>query len=175
MKKQFVLIGSILLVVLVLFVIVTIRNEGMKQDALPIISELTMSPEQTSEEYKASFLIFTHGTKRTFDAAMYRNQSNEVYIGEGNASILIVQSREVTWNDFFKTLPFSLTQECLITGTGETYCSGNGGKLRFFINNREDPAILEKQIQPQDKLLITFGTETGNQIVEQFNQIPSAE
>lgn len=47
----------------------------------------------TVVDYRASFAIFTNGLKRTFTAAMYHNQSEEVYIESSNPSIVFVKKK----------------------------------------------------------------------------------
>jgi len=133
------------------------------------------SNESVSEavDIKASFLIFTNGTKRTFADTMYHNLSNDVYIESAlNPTIVNVTKSGITWNDFFKTLPFELDTECLVTGTGQKFCDGNQEKLTFYLNGVEESSLLQKEIQSGDQALITFGNESEEQIKKQFEQIP---
>ena len=55
---------------------------------------------------KASFAIFTNGTFRLFTAAMYHNLSEDVFIQADNPNIVHVKKTGITWDVFFKTLPF---------------------------------------------------------------------
>ncbi|MBI2029615.1 hypothetical protein HYT02_04320 [Candidatus Gottesmanbacteria bacterium] len=111
----------------------------------------------TSNDFTASFEIFTNGTKRIFTAAMYHNQSPDVFIQNSDPSIIYVKKAGITWTDFFETLPFSINKTCLVTGTKETYCSQGNKKLRFFINGLEMPNALDLKIQPGDALRVTYG------------------
>lgn len=126
----------------------------------------------TPSNFTASFLIFTHGLKRNFTAEMYHNLSDEVYIAKENPAIIHVNAPNITWRNFFSTLPMGLSDTCLTTGTGQTFCDGTNGSLRFFINGEETPAVLEHKILPYDKLLITFGNSTMATISAQISQIP---
>lgn len=138
----------------------------------------TMSPKTSTNDlskvdYSASFAIFTNGTFRIFTAPMYHNLSNDVYIQADNPNIVYVKKNNITWNDFFKTLPFKLTKECLITGTKQTFCTDINGRLRFYVNGSEDVNALDKYIEKGDKLLVTYGNENEVQIQKQFQQIPN--
>jgi len=126
-----------------------------KQDNLNEQIVPTMTPEPT--DFTASFEIYTNGTKRIFTAAMYHNQSPDVFIQSQNPSIVYVTKTGITWAAFFETLPFSLTKQCLITGTKQTFCTSETKKLRFFLNNIETPDALEVKIQPGDELRVTYG------------------
>ena len=50
----------------------------------------------------------------------------------------------------------SLDKNCLVTGTKQTFCTNKTQKLRFYINNIEDPDALDKVIKNKDSLLVTF-------------------
>lgn len=134
-------------------------------------------------DYKASFAIFTHGTFRVFTAAMYHNLSEEVFIQADNPNIVHVKKNGVTWGDFFETLPFKLTRECLTTGTGETFCArstnsrqaGENADLKFYLNGVRADNILDKTINAGDQVLISYGNESDAQIQKQLQQIPSTD
>ncbi len=106
--------------------------------------------------FTATFEIFTNRTKRIFTDSKYHNQSQVVFIQDSDPSIIHVTQPNITWDYFFKTLPFSLTSDCLITGTKQTFCSNETQKLRFFINDVEQQNALELEINPNDQLRVVF-------------------
>ncbi len=124
-------------------------------------------------DYSAGFAIFTNGIFRIFTAAMYHNLSKDVYIQADNPNIVYVKKKGITWNDFFKTLPFKLTKDCLTTGTKQTFCTNINEKLRFYVNGKEDANALDNQIETGDQLLVTYGNENEAQIQKQLQQIPN--
>lgn len=131
--------------------------------------------QQAPVSYKAGFAIFTNGTFRVFTAAMYHNLSNDVYIQADNPNIVHIKNSGTTWNDFFKTLPFELTKECLTTGTKETFCTNKNATLQFYLDGKQDQNALDKQISAGDQLLVSYGNESKEQIKRQLQQIPEAE
>lgn len=135
------------------------------------ITNIKPSPTPNTN-IKASFAIFTNGTFRVFTASMYHNLSEDVYIESSNPNIVNVKKAGVTWNDFFSTLPFALTPECLTTGTNETFCTGNNGTLKFYINGEQRNNVLDQKINEGDKLLVTFGNESDEAIKRQFSKVP---
>jgi hypothetical protein len=139
-----------------------------------IIAEPTLeSTRPLVVDHKAAFAIFTNGLFRDFSAVMYHNLSPEVFIETGSPNVVQVKKSNVTWNDFFSTLPFALNNECLVTGTGETYCDGEGGSLRFYLNGELAPDALDMRIRNGDRLLVSFGSESSEEISEQFERIPT--
>jgi hypothetical protein len=141
-----------------------------QNDNTQLTKEVT--PIARATDVQASFAIFTNGTFRVFTAAMYHNLSSDVYIEASRPNVVKIKKTGVTWNDFFTTLPFSLTRECLITGTKETFCTGSNGKLQFYINGTKNSDVLNQEIQQGDKLLVTFGKESEDVIRRQFDRVP---
>ena len=142
-----------------LFLIATVGIIGLqfygKQNNLNEQTVITAPPKPT--DFTASFEIYTQGTKRSFSAAMYHNQSPDVFLQSQNPNTVYVKKAGITWADFFGTLPFSLTKECLVTGTKQTFCTTETQKLRFFLNNAEAPGALDLAIEPEDRLRVSYG------------------
>lgn len=114
------------------------------------------TPQNKFIDIKASFTIVTGNITRSFKAEKYHNQSPDVYIENINPTIVHVKKTGITWDDFFKTLPMKLTKDCLITGDGETLCSGKNGILKFYLNDIETPGLLDKEVRDGDKALIKY-------------------
>lgn len=131
----------------------------------------TVAPKETSVDYNASFAIFTRGTFRVFTAPMYHNLSTDVFIQADNPNIIRVKKSGITWDDFFKTLPFRLTNECLTTGTGQTFCTGQTSTLKFYLNGVKNDKLLEREIESGDRVLITYGPENETEIRRQIEKV----
>lgn len=123
-------------------------------------------------DYTASFAIFTKGIFRVFTSPKYHGLSQDVFIQKDNPNLVHVKKPQITWNDFFKTLPMELTKDCLTTGTKETFCTGENGTLKFYINGKKSDNFLQEKINAGDKALISFGNENDNQIQKQHQLIP---
>lgn len=125
--------------------------------------KISPTPSNTSSlppkftPFQAKFLIYTNGTRRIFTDPKYHNKSDEVYIEKQNPQLINVKKRDITWENFFTTLPMELTKDCLTTGTSQTFCTNNTHSLKFYINGNEEKNALDKIILPDDKLLVTYG------------------
>lgn len=135
-------------------------------------TELVSIPKEELVDYKASFAIFTNGTFRIFTAPMYHNLSPDVFIESINPNIVNVKKEGIIWNDFFKTLPMKLTKDCLTTGTGQNFCTGGSGKLKFYLNGKKIDDLLDLEIKNGDRALISFGNENETELQKQLEQIP---
>ena len=136
------------------------RRLNLSQVVIPTPTPMIMvTPTETVREikypFKASFQIVTNGLVRSFSNAMYQNQSPQAFIPSGMPATVEV-TKETTWREFFATLPFSLNEECLITGDGETLCDGEGGTLSFELNGEIAPKALSQTINSNDLLVVRY-------------------
>jgi hypothetical protein len=114
----------------------------------------TQPVETTS--YKADFEIYTNGIRRIFTDSKYHNLSKDLYITADKPDTIIINKKGLTWSDFFETLPMQLTPDCLTTGTGQTFCSNENHKLKFFLNDKETPDALSLLIEKDSALVVKY-------------------
>lgn len=138
-----------------------------------IVSTPAPTVQTENREDLASFAIYTHGTFRVFTSKMYHNKSAEIYIEGTNPNVILVKKPAATWEDFFNTLPMKLTNECLTTGTKETFCTGDSGTLKFYINEQKVENFVNQKIEDGDRSLITFGKESEEEIQKQMLTVPN--
>lgn len=129
-------------------------NKG-EQPVAESSPQATLTPE-TFTPFTATFEIHTNGTKRIFTDPRYHNLSDEIFLDASDPSAINVQVSGITWSEFFKSLPMQLSKDCLVTGTGQTFCSDESSKLKFMINNVEDPNALDKEIKSGDHLEVVY-------------------
>lgn len=128
---------------------------------------------QEATETKAAFAIFTNGTLRVFTAPMYYNLSSDVYIEASNPNIVHVKKSDITWKDFFNSLPFKLSKDCLTTGTKQTFCTNDSQSLKFYVNGQANADVLDLRINNGDQLLVSYGNKNDTQIGTQLEHLSS--
>jgi len=136
-----------------------------------IFEAMTEVMKQKDNPGQATFVIFTNGTKRNFSDSMYHNLSSEVFIRAANPEIIKISKEGITWEDFFKSLPMKLASDCLETGAGEKYCSEGTNILKFYLNGEKVNDLLSREISDGDQLLVSYGSETDDQIQLQLSQL----
>lgn len=132
------------------------NQQKASNTALPEEKEREEEVSKGRVDFTASFEIYTNGTKRVFTDSKYHNLSPDVYIERGDPNIVYVKKTGTTWDDFFKTLPMELTKNCLTTGTGQVFCSGEAGGLKFLLNDEETPNALDLEITDDSFLQVRF-------------------
>lgn len=156
MKKH---LSSIFLFILCSITFSACQPQAAQTSQTTVTQQSTPIPTEIPLPFTAHFAIYTNGTFRVFTAAMYHNLSDDVYITAENPNQIIVNKLRATWNDFFSSLPFSLTEDCLVTGTGQQFCDGQNGQLSFYLNGESVNNLLSRNIKPNDMLLVRFGKD----------------
>lgn len=122
------------------------------------LTNIKSTPLVSIPNFTATFSIIT-GFPRDFSNSMYLNRSPEAFIERaGNPNLIRIKKVGITWDEFFKTLPFTLTQTCLVTGDGETLCNDGKRTLKFYLNLKDTPDALTLPIVPNDNLEVIYGT-----------------
>lgn len=177
MSKSIILaiVGIIIFAAIGFFILKPEQSQKVMQDIAQTVSTSVSDRDAIDPvtDNRASFVIFTSGLRRDFSGAMYHNLSEDAYITTDAPNIIFIKRQDITWDQFFSTLPFKLTTECLWTGIGESFCDGQGGSLGFYLNGEKTDNLLEKIIQNGDQVLVTFGNETQIQIRNQIDQVPT--
>lgn len=151
---------TLAVIAILLFLAGVILLRGLAENKSPsptsVLQSPTSAPQTQSTDFKASFQITTQGVVRSFQNSKYHQKSPDVFLAPDDKTIVYVKKSGITWDDFFKTLPMKLTKVCLTTGDGEIFCSGQNGTLRFYLNSKEDPDLLDREIKDGDKAEIEF-------------------
>lgn len=159
---------SIVVIVLTVAALGLLALKPSKVTETPVFPTPIAQSEAT--DLTASFAIFTNGTSRIFTSSRYHNLSTDVYIESSNPNRVHVKKSGVTWKDFFATLPMKLSQDCLTTGTGQTFCTQGLNTLKFYINGQFDAGALDRVINPGDRLLVSYGDESESEIEKQIDK-----
>lgn len=177
MNKKWVMIAVI---PVVLFAVLLVSRSQPTTEPPPIAS--SGSPKLSTDttdvtpqpaDFTAAFAIYTNGTFRVFTASMYHNRSPDVYIETANPNLVRVKKSGVTWQEFFDTLPFKLTPDCLTTGTGETFCTSEVNQLAFYLNGVNTSDALSREIKPRDQLLVHYGKEDIEIVQQELEKLKS--
>lgn len=164
-------IGTIIVLIGAFYLFSSKQNEQTENKLPP--TENTTTSENV--DFSASFAIYTNGTFRIFTASMYHNLSEDVFIEAANPNIINVKKSNISWRDFFATLPLELDETCLTTGTKQVFCSNEQYSLQFYLNEDKNQSALDQIINPGDKLLVTYDKENSSAITQQLQSIPSSE
>ena len=64
-----------------------------------------------------------------------------------------------------------IDEECYLFPDGRQFCTNEDYSLKYYINHKSVDSVNDYVIQDGDRILITFGNETPEQIEEQLVEL----
>ena len=128
-----------------------------------------------SEHSHAGILVKIFGDSFDFSAPAYQIKSSWIHFEGRAGSTVHKHATGVTLGYLFDTLTLGLDDQCFVFQDGRSFCTDEEYKLRFFVNGEELPDIRDLEIVEDDKILITFGAETPEEIESQLLELEHQE
>jgi len=125
------------------------------------------------EHEHASLLVRIFGDKFDFSATTYQIKSSWIHFEESDGNTIHRHSSGVTLDYLFGTLGLDIDEDCYIFGDGRQFCTNEDYSLKYFINGDSVNDINDYVIQDDDRILISYGSETEDQIADQMNELYS--
>ena len=99
------------------------------------------------------------------------NRFTHLHNGEDNVDVVHVHATGITLGMFLKTLGIKLTSKCITFEQEGAYCNDEIGSLKVYINGKIVPDSANYEIRDLDKILISYGSESEEEILEQLASI----
>ncbi len=128
-----------------------------------------------SEHTHAGILVKIFGDTFDFSAPAYQIKSSWIHFEGRDGTTVHKHATGVTMGYLFETLALGLDDQCFQFQDGRNFCTNDDYELRFFINNQEVDDIRDYEIVEDDKILITYGAETPEEIESQLLQLENQE
>ena len=125
------------------------------------------------EHEHASLLVRIFGDKFDFSATTYQIKSSWIHFEESDGNTIHRHSSGVTLDYLFGTLGLDIDEDCYIFGDGRQFCTNEDYSLKYFINGDSVNNINDYVVQDDDRILISYGSETEDQIADQMNELYS--
>ncbi len=124
----------------------------------------------------ADYKIFVDNKEIDFSDDRYQSTtgkelSSEQHLHDNNGNNIHKHLTKKTLADFFASLWVIITQNCLQLDTGEKYCSDATKTLKFFVNDEPKVDFISYEFSDLDRILISYGAETEEQIKLQLNAV----
>ena len=147
-------------------------------------------PEPSDTEgphYHANFAVFLNGERLDLSATHYMQDIaackanpalilpvERAHMHEGIHDVVHVHHEGSTWGHFFQNIGFALGDDFFITDRGDRYFAEGARQPKFVLDGLRVPSVFNRVIESEDRLLISFGSESFDEILEtQFADIPS--
>ncbi len=135
--------------------------------------------------WHADFAVFIRGQQFDFNQPQFvstvgSEKSETVHIHDPRHTVIHVHREGSTWDEFFRSLGFLLddpsfagvTSErtCLALPSGEKLCNTATETLKFYVNGVKVDGIANLDISDLDRVLVSYGPETHEEVVR--TQLP---
>ncbi len=125
------------------------------------------------EHEHASLLVRIFDDKFDFSVPSYQIKSSWIHFEESDGVTIHRHASGVTLGYLFDSLNIGIDSECYSFPDGRQFCTNEDYSLKYYLNHQLVNDINDYVIQDDDRILITFGNETPEQIEEQLIELDS--
>ena len=123
------------------------------------------------EHVHASLLVRLFGDKFDFAVPSYQIKSSWIHFEDSDGTTIHRHSSGVMLDYLFDTLNIGIDSECYRFPDGRQFCTNEDYSLKYYINHQIVNDIRDYVFEDGDRILITFGNETPEQIEEQLIEL----
>lgn len=128
--------------------------------------------------WHADFALYIRGERYDFDQERFYSDmetelSENVHIHRPWHVVVHVHREGTTWREFFDSLGFQLTDGCLTLPEGEQLCNSETERLSFILNGVRVDALAFQDITDIDRALISYGSESEAELMQQYAKVTS--
>ena len=124
-----------------------------------------------SQHICADFAIFVDGKQVFLNGSEFFERNPYLQQERPFAGMLHMHATNVPLKLFFDSIGWELSKDCLKM-EGKSYCTNQTHSLKFYVNRKRVEDLTFYVFKPWDKLLISYGNESEEEIQQQLDQIP---
>ena len=125
------------------------------------------------EHDHASILVRIFGDKFDFSVPTYQIKSSWIHFEESDGTTVHRHSSGVTLGYLFDSINIGIDSKCYIFPDGRQFCSNEDYSLKYYINHQRVNDVYDYVFEDGDRILITYGSETPEQIEMQLRELDS--
>ena len=125
------------------------------------------------EHEHASVLVRIFGDILDFSSPAYQIKSSWIHFEDTDGTTIHRHSSGVTLGFLFNSLGFTVNDECFVFPDGREFCNGQNEdySLKYYINHEPVSNIHDHVLEDDDRILISFGPETSEEIEDQLIEL----
>ena len=125
------------------------------------------------EHEHASLLVRIFGDKFNFGGPSYQIKNSWIHFEDSDGTTIHRHSTGVTLGYLFANIGIGIDSECYKFPDGRHFCTNEDYSLKYYINHQIVKDINDYIFEEGDRILITYGSETPEQIEEQLMELDS--
>ena len=123
------------------------------------------------EHVHSSLLVRIFGDKFDFSVPSYQIKNSWIHFEDSDGTTIHRHSTGVTLGFLFDSLNIGIDNKCFVFPDGRQFCTNEDYSLKYYINHQPVSDIREYIFEDGDRILISFGSETPEQIEEQLFEL----
>ena len=128
-----------------------------------------------SDHAHAALLVRIFGDKFDFSLPAYQIKSSWIHFEGQDGSTIHKHATGVTLGYLFDTLSIGLDDQCFVFQDGREFCTNEDYSLKFYINGERVSDIRNYEISEDDRILISYGDETEEEIQAQLTELENQQ
>ena len=125
------------------------------------------------EHEHATLLVRIFGDKFDFSTPAFQIKSSWIHFEESDGTTIHRHATGVTLGYLFNSMNIGINNECYMFPDGRNFCTNEDYSLKYYINHQVVKDINDYVIEDDDRILITYGNETPEQIEGQLIELDS--
>lgn len=168
---------AVLVAAVVALAVLLVLNSGDEGHVTVVCEPGTPGCElRQGVHWHADFALYIRGERYDFNQERFFSTvevelSENAHIHEPYYDIVHAHREGTTWREFFHSLGFELTDQCLTLPTGELLCNSETERLSFIVNGVRVDGLAFQDITDIDRALISFGDESDEELMQQYAEV----
>lgn len=145
---------------------------------------ITYSPPK-DVHYHANFAVFIDGQRERFENPFYYEEVTSCNLEAGNEpehrvhmhdkanDVIHVHDGAVSWGNLFQNIGWNINKEYINTSE-KLLVDDSHKKVSFILNGEPMSDVTGKVIGSKDRLLVSYGSESDDELKQQFGSISSS-
>ena len=123
------------------------------------------------EHIHASLLVKIFGDKFEFSTPNYQVKTSWIHFENSDGDTIHRHSTGVELEFLFNSMNIPVSDQCFGFPDGRQFCTNEDYTLQFYINQQKVDDIRKYIVQEDDRILITYGNESQEDIDKQLAEL----
>ncbi len=127
--------------------------------------------ELGSAHSHTGILVKIFGDSFDFSSPSYQLKNRWIHFENNDGTTIHSHATGVTLGYLFESLSIGVDENCFVFPNAKEYCNTDTYSLKFFINGQQVDNIVDYVPMEDDRVLISFGDETPEEIQAQILEL----
>lgn len=128
-----------------------------------------------SEHSHTGILVEIFGDEFDFSSPSYQLKNRWIHFEGNDGTTIHKHATGVSMGYLFESLAIGVDEKCFVFPNDKEYCNTEKYTLKFFVNGDQISSITDHVSMDGDRVLISFGDETPEEIEAQILQLEAQQ